>query len=293
MQAASIGKTAVLMLAALVLAGAGVRMAYAAQPVLVELFTSEGCSSCPPADALLRRLVTTQPVSGVHIIALEEHVDYWNGPGWRDPFSAAEFTCRQRRYATALPKGGVYTPQMVVDGRTAFVGSNSRRARAAISAAGKRALATISLQATYKPQGGLKLHIAMHDLPSDVRDRATELWLAVTENRLSSRVTGGENGGRHLRHDAVVRRLERLDRISTSKVNGYTATRTITLRSGLRLKKLHAVVFLQGTASRRILGVAGVGNLEREPAKVRASESRKNRNPIDVENSDSKERGMK
>ncbi|MGH8273973.1 MAG: DUF1223 domain-containing protein [Gammaproteobacteria bacterium] len=220
MHAASIGETAILMLAAFVLAGAGVRTAQAAQPVLVELFTSEGCSSCPPADALLRRLVTNQPVSGVHIVALEEHVDYWNGAGWRDPFSAAEFTRRQRQYAAAMPEDGVYTPQMVVNGRAAFVGSNSRRARAAISAAGKRPLATISLHATYKEKGGLTLHITTHHPPSGVRDRSVELWLAITEDHLSSRVTGGENGGRDLRHDAVVRKLERLARISTSKMDG-------------------------------------------------------------------------
>src|SRR6266404_6173799 len=101
-------------------------------PVVVELFTSEGCSSCPPADALLARLAE-EPLDGnVQLIALEEHVDYWNDLGWADPFSSRDWTSRQNVYSGALGNGNPYTPQMVVDGRVEFVGSNTQKARQAI-----------------------------------------------------------------------------------------------------------------------------------------------------------------
>src|SRR5579864_2951165 len=97
-------------------------------PVLVERFTSEGCSSCSPADALFAKLDELQPVAGVTVIALEEHVDYWDHQGWRDPFSSADFTARQQRYAGLLHLESPYTPEMVIDGHSEFVGNDSQRA---------------------------------------------------------------------------------------------------------------------------------------------------------------------
>src|SRR5579862_4403613 len=117
----------------------------ASTPVLVELFTSEGCSSCPPADALLSRLGRTQPISGADIIALEEHVDYWDRLGWKDPFSSEAATARQSEYGQAFGGGQVYTPQMIVDGRTEFVGSSDTDALRAIRAASQASKPAVKL----------------------------------------------------------------------------------------------------------------------------------------------------
>src|SRR5579871_811761 len=97
-------------------------------PVIVELFTSEACASCPAADAMLARLERTQPISGVRIIALEEHVDYWNQLGWTDPFSAPQFHARQNEYAVAAHVEDIYTPQMIVNGQVGFEGADVNRA---------------------------------------------------------------------------------------------------------------------------------------------------------------------
>src|SRR5262245_53097741 len=117
-------------------------------PVIVELFTSEGCSSCPPADDALIRLASTQPVPGVEIVAMSEHVDYWNSLGWTDPFSSAQFSQRQDEYGRAFGLDGSYTPQMVVDGREQFVGNDVRNAVQAISRAAAAAKRPFQLAAT-------------------------------------------------------------------------------------------------------------------------------------------------
>src|SRR3974377_1377633 len=104
-------------------------------PVLLELFTSEGCSSCPPADRLLEILDQKQPVAGANLIVLSEHVDYWDRLGWKDPFSSPQYTGRHTDYTNRYRFDGVYTPKLVVDGGSAFVGSDGREASAAIEKA--------------------------------------------------------------------------------------------------------------------------------------------------------------
>ncbi len=173
--------------------------------VVVELFTSEGCSSCPPADDLLRQLAVPSMVPGVQIIPLSEHVDYWNHSGWRDPFSSSRFSDRQEAYDRRVFHAGVYTPQMIVDGAYQGVGSNPTVVRDAIALAAGRPKGRVEIQTHWLAAGTLRVDLAV-DVPQDVPvSGRADLVLVVTEDGLVSMVTGGENGGRQLVHIGVVR----------------------------------------------------------------------------------------
>ena len=218
-------------------------------PVIVELFTSEGCSSCPPADALLSNLTKTQPIAGAEVIALGEHVDYWDHGGWADRFSSHQFSARQSDYANAFRKDTVYTPQMIVDGQTQFVGSDDDEARTAIAQAARIPKARVSVTQT-----GGTLAIRVDHLPASTKNDPAEVLLAITEDGLSSSVGGGENAGRRLTHSAVVRQLTPL---GTASGSAFTATPSVKAFAG-RHGKLNAVVFVQQRASRRIVGAGEI-----------------------------------
>lgn len=219
-------------------------------PVIVELFTSEGCSSCPPADALLSRLTKTQTVAGADVIALGEHVDYWDHGGWADPFSSRRFSARQSDYAAAFRKDTVYTPQMIVDGQAQFVGSDEDTARAAIARAARQPKAHVLVTRV-----GETLAVRVDHLPPSASGGPDEVVLAVTEGGLSLSVGGGENAGRRLGHSAVVRQFMPLGTVSGG---AFSASQTVTLSPGWRRGNLSAVVFVQERASRRIVGAAEV-----------------------------------
>ncbi|HEX8178374.1 MAG TPA: DUF1223 domain-containing protein [Pyrinomonadaceae bacterium] len=228
-------------------------------PVLIELFTSEGCSSCPPADELLRRLAETQPVAGAEVIALEQHVDYWNRLGWADPFSAPEFSARQGDYAAYFNSSGVYTPQMIVDGQTEFPGGNTERARAAIVAAAQRPKATISLARNGATQPeGIPLSVRVEQVPAVAAGDTVEVLLALTEDALRTDVPRGENAGRKLAHAAVVRALSSLGQINAPGGPAFVAQPVVALSTRWQLKNLRAVVFVQERNSRRVLGAAAL-----------------------------------
>jgi len=173
-------------------------------PVLVELFTSEGCSSCPPADALLAKLDATQFVTGAQVIVLSEHVTYWNQDGWHDPFSSDAMTDRQARYVERFGLQSSYTPEAVVDGTAQMVGSdegNLAKAVAHAAAAPKQALAIQDAQ-----WSGNAVKFAV----KGAADSKTELVAALAEDSAQSSVAKGENAGRNLRHVAVVRVMEEM-----------------------------------------------------------------------------------
>jgi hypothetical protein len=220
-------------------------------PVLVELFTSEGCSSCPPADEALLQLVRDQPVAGAEVVGLELHVDYWNSLGWADPFSLPEATARQERYAAAGALPGLpaqlYTPQMVVDGTRSFVGNRELAIQAVAQAL---ALAKRTLHASvHAVPGGVD--VALEVGPG--KEQGLGLWLVLTESGLSSNVTRGENRGHTLAHAPVVRSLERL---AVVPAEGWTGTVRLPIARAWRREALKVVAFVQERSNGRVVGLA-------------------------------------
>jgi hypothetical protein len=247
----------------LALAG-GVPLAWAADrpvPVVVELFTSEGCSSCPAADRLLARLEQTQPVPRAQVIAIEEHVDYWNQLGWNDPFSSPQYRARQNDYAVAFHSSNIYTPQMVVGGQTAFVGSDMNRAYREIGAAAQAATTAVDLGTAPNSRDPdlLDLSVQVSNAKS-AKWRDSNVYLAVTENGLTTFVQRGENSGRTLRHSSVVRNFGVIGRVKPEGANGGQLVSTLRLTREWKRENLRAVVFVQERDTLRITG-AGVVDL--------------------------------
>ena len=232
-------------------------------PVVVELFTSEGCSSCPPADRLLIRLLQSQPVPGAKIIALGQHVDYWNRLGWYDPFSSPYYSLRQQSYAGVFGLDGVYTPQMVVDGQKTFVGSDEARAVGEISTLARTPKARVHISrsesAGQKDPKKLTLHVRVEGLDRSLSRERAEVWLAITEDALESSVMRGENSGRRLQHFAVVRTMKVIGKVKPGKATEFTAQPTVSLHRDWKRGNLNAVVFVQEQRARKILGAGSLG----------------------------------
>jgi hypothetical protein len=225
--------------------------------VIVELFTSEGCSSCPPADALLQRLEAQQPVAGATIVGLEEHVDYWNHDGWRDPFSSSQWTQRQVDYGAKF-RSDAYTPQMVVDGQSQFVGNNAQEAGREIEKAAQRQRADVAITSESSDSArGPRFRIAVGKLAGIPNKDVAEVWLAVAEDGLHSSVSRGENAGRELRHIATLRSLQKIGIADARGASpAFTGDRDINISPNWVPANLHVVVFVQMKKSREILGAA-------------------------------------
>jgi hypothetical protein len=173
-------------------------------PVLIELFTSEGCSSCPPADALLQKFDHAQPVRTAEVVVLSEHVDYWDDIGWKDPYSSREFSLRQADYAHRFHLEP-YTPQMVVDGDAQVVGSDEREALRVIANAAKTTKVPVNLSAPHLEGGNsLVVHVEVGLTASSTKPLSGAVLVALADENDQSNVKRGENAGRILKHVAVV-----------------------------------------------------------------------------------------
>lgn len=220
--------------------------AEAPTPVFVELFTSEGCSDCPPADAFLRQM-DGQPIVGVELIVLEEHVDYWDDQGWKDPFSSHEWTVRQSDYAQRLHVKAPYTPQMIVDGTDQFVGNDRAKAGPAVQSA--IASGMVSTQIVGMKTGGKKLeaHIETGPVPANA-----DIFVAFALDHAETQVQRGENGGKKLEHVAILRSLHKVGKAK----KGETFANDINLSTDLSGQPGRMIVFVQESGQGRVLGAA-------------------------------------
>jgi len=209
-----------------------------ATPVIVELFTSQGCSSCPPADALISQLAQNRG----QVIPLAFHVDYWDHLGWRDPFSSRLWTQRQMMYVRSFALNGGYTPQMVVNGSRQFVGSNRMAMNAAVEEASRaKSVGTVQIDAT---RAGTRIDATIHaDAPA-----TSDIVLVLFENGIATQIERGENEGRRATDDAIVRRIVR--------VGSGSLTKSVSVDTDPSWKKLGAVVFVQDRRSLAITAAA-------------------------------------
>jgi hypothetical protein len=222
-------------------------------PVVVELFTSEGCSSCPPADAILSKLARVEALPGVEVIALGEHVDYWNYLGWTDRFSSSAFSARQTRYQERVfPRGVVYTPQVVVDGVAEALGSDAAAVRRAIAKAAQRPKLALRVRAA-RATGHLTVTV---DVDEVIEHRAA-LTLIAVEDGLTTDVRRGENRGRTLSHDAVVRSITTVAEVDVHET-AHGIEHAVPIGADWDLARMRVVALLQDTASLAVVGAAEV-----------------------------------
>jgi hypothetical protein len=225
-------------------------------PVLVELFTSEGCSSCPPADRFLQKL-DGQPIQGAEMIVLSEHVDYWNHIGWKDPYSASFYSQRQSAYAKRFGLDSVYTPQMVVDGTSEFVGSDSGQADKAFrKALGVPKIPVHLSSISADASNTLHAHLETGALDASFGSREADVYVAVALNRAESQVSAGENSGHRLAHVSVVKSLTKIGALKQGQVLAQEVQ--LKLEPGSDSRSLRLIAFVQEPRQGRVLGAAAM-----------------------------------
>jgi len=223
-------------------------------PVVIELFTSEGCSSCPPADVLLKRLDEFQPIQGEQLIVLSEHVTYWDQDGWKDPNSSAAFTERQSSYEGELGEKEVFTPQLIVDGTVQLRMDQPQQMEGLLIKAKEDVkipvrIAEVRIDAGQP--GILRTHV---ETEANSTKHGADVFLAVALDHVESQVLRGENGGKHLEHVAVVQQLLKIGKLPKGK--NFVQDVEVKLKPGEDPKNLRVVAFVQESGPRHLLGAA-------------------------------------
>ena len=221
-------------------------------PVLLELFTSEGCSSCPPADRVLELLDKNPPDVSSEVVVLSEHVDYFDDAGWKDPFSSAELTRRQGQYVRRFHLDSLYTPQLVIDGARELVGSDAAGAKAAIQKAARVPKLPLDFSVGAWDGKSLPAQVNVPMLPNG--GGPAEIFVALADNWTESKVLRGENSGRTLKHVAVVRKLVLIG--STQPGRPFSKAVVLAVPAGAGANGLRIVAFAQDHATGHVVGVA-------------------------------------
>jgi hypothetical protein len=220
-------------------------------PVLVELFTAEGCSSCPPADAFLVQLDALQPIANAHLIVLSEHMNYWNN-SWPDPFASSQLTARQGDYVRALNMRSPYTPQIIVDGAAEMRLRDREEIETILRSAAASAKIPVSI-ASIRIESGTPANLSGRIVVdgSAARHRA-DVYLAVALDRIETKVLRGENRGKNLAHVAVVEYLSKVGAVSPGQ--NFSQEFRVPLKKELASDNSRVIVFVQESGNGRVVG---------------------------------------
>ena len=224
------------------------------RPVLVELFTSEGCSSCPPADALLQKIDAAQPIAGAQLIVLSEHVDYWDHDGWRDPNSSSSLTERQSAYERLLGKDSPYTPQMVVDGSSEASANDVQRVEKVLQNAATTPKVSVRIGEVSVDAGSPAVLRAHIETDANSGKHSADVFVVIALDHVESQVLRGENGGRHLTHVAVVQQMTKVGKVQKGRSFGEDVQ--LKLKPGTDPKNIRLIAFVQESGLGKLLGAA-------------------------------------
>jgi|ERR1700679_500962 hypothetical protein len=223
-------------------------------PVLIELFTSEGCSSCPPVDSWLQQIDSSQPIPGVQAIVLSEHVDYWDHEGWKDPYSSSALTERQSIYARLFRLDSPYTPQLIMNGGTELHLNDPHQVQTAIEKSATETMIPVHIgpmDAASPGSPSLRVHI---EIDGQSMTHNADVYAAIARDHAESQVLHGENGGRRLKHTAVVQELRKIGKLERQHNFNYDFDAKIP--SGLEPRDMRLIVFVQEPGQGKILGAA-------------------------------------
>lgn len=224
------------------------------RPILVELFTSEGCSSCPPADALVQKLDTLQPVTGAQLIVLSEHVDYWDHDGWKDPNSSAALTERQSAYVRALGLSTPYTPQIIVDGTSEMRIGDPQQTEKLFQQAAATPKVPVRISTVSIDPGNPGLLRARVVTDANTGKYNADVYIAIALDHVDSQVLHGENGGRRLTHVAVVQQIAKIGKLQKGK--SFEGDAQLKVKAGTSLDNIRVVAFVQTNGVGKLLGAA-------------------------------------